>query len=61
MKTVYYKGNPYSFKTTEVAGKRKYSLYEKDVLKHFVEEEDLDKKSLVSLILDSYYRQLVSN
>lgn len=58
MKTVYYKGKPYTYSVTEIIGKRKYSLYENDVLVHFVDEEELDKRSVVSIILDSYYRQL---
>lgn len=58
MKTVYYKGKPYSCLVTEILGKRKYSLYQNDILAHFVDEDELDKKSIVSIILDSYYRQL---
>lgn len=58
MKTVYYKGKPYSALVTEILGARKYSLYENDVLVHFVDEEELDKRSIVSMILDTYYRQL---
>lgn len=61
MKTVYYKGKPYSALITEILGTRKYSLYENDVLVHFVDEEELDKKSIVSIILDTYYRQLKSS
>lgn len=61
MKTVYYRGEPYTYVITETKGKRKYSLYHSGVLKHFVDEDELDKRSVVSIVLDSYYRQLKSS
>lgn len=56
MKKVYYKGQPYEFKTTGSAiGKRHFQLYKNNVLMHTVHEQELDKKSVVSIILDAYY------
>jgi len=56
MKEVYYKGLPYQYKVIEVAGKRHFQLYEGGILKHAVEQGDLDIRSIVTFILDSYYR-----
>ena len=56
MKKVYYKGVAYDYKAVDIGGKRQYSLYEDDHLVHFVEEEELDKKSMVTMILDAYYK-----
>ncbi len=58
MKEVYYKGRPYDFKVVELNGKRHFDLYENGVKRHTVEENELDIKSVVSLILDSYYRNI---
>lgn len=56
MKKVYYKGQPYEFKTTgNTVGKRHFQLFRNNVLMHTVHEQDLDKKSIVSIILDAYY------
>lgn len=57
MKEVYYKGQPYPFKLIEVGGKRHFQLFENGILKHSVEQGDLDIRSIVSFILDSYYRE----
>ena len=57
MKEVYYKGQPYQFKIIELDGKRHFNLYENGLLKHSVEQGDLDIRSIVSFILDSYYRK----
>jgi hypothetical protein len=56
MKEVYYKGLPYQFEVLDVSGKRQFQLYKDGVLVHSVEQSELDIKSIVSLILDSYYR-----
>ena len=56
MKEVYYKGQPYQYKIIDVAGKRHFQLFENGTLKHAVEQGDLDIRSIVSFILDSYYR-----
>jgi hypothetical protein len=61
MKEVYYKGQPYQYKVIESGGKRHFQLYENGVLKHSVEQGELDIRSIVSFILDSYYRTAPSN
>jgi len=58
MKEVYYKGRPYEFKVIDLKGRRQFQLFEKGTLKHSVEENELDIKSIVSMILDSYYRNV---
>jgi hypothetical protein len=58
MKEVFYKGKPYEFKVIELKGKRQFQLFENGSVKHSVEESELDVKSIVSLILDSYYRNV---
>lgn len=56
MKEVYYKGQPYQYKIVDLGGKRQFQLYENGILKHSVEQGELDIRSIVSFILDSYYR-----
>jgi hypothetical protein len=56
MKEVYYKGQPYQFNIIETGGKRHFQLFENGVLKHSVDQGELDIRSIVSFILDSYYR-----
>jgi hypothetical protein len=56
MKEVYYKGEPYTYQMVELKGKRHFQLFRDGVLMHSVEQCELDIKSIVSLILDSYYR-----
>jgi hypothetical protein len=56
MKEVYYKGLPYQYKVVESGGKRHFHLYENGLLKHSVEQGELDIRSIVSFILDSYYQ-----
>lgn len=58
MKEVYYKGKPYAYKVIELKGNRQYQLFENGDLKHSVDENELDIKSVVSLILDSYYKNI---
>lgn len=53
---VYYKGQPYQYKVIDFNGKRHFQLYENGSLKYTVEQGDLDIRSIVSFILDSYYR-----
>lgn len=60
MKEVYYKGKPYEFKVIDLKGKRQFQLYENGTLKHSVAENELDVKTIVSLILDAYYRNVKS-
>lgn len=61
MKEVYYKGKPYQYKIIEAGGKRQFQLYEDGTLKYSVEQSDLDIRSIVSFILDSYYRSRPAN
>lgn len=56
MKEVYYKGHPYQYKIIDVDGKRHFNLYENGLLKHTLEQGELDIRSIVSFILDSYYQ-----
>jgi hypothetical protein len=58
MREVYYKGKPYEFKVIDLKGKRQFQLYENGILKHSVPENELDVKTIVSLILDAYYRNM---
>lgn len=58
MKEVYYKGQPYQYKIIELGGKRHFHLYQNGLLKHSVEQGDLDIRSIVSFILDSYYQNV---
>jgi len=61
MKEVYYKGQPYQYKIVELGGKRHFQLYEDGSVKYSVEQGELDIRSIVSFILDSYYRTAPSN
>lgn len=61
MKEVYYKGQPYQYKIIELSGKRHFQLYENGSVKHSVEQGELDIRSIVSFILESYYRTAPSN
>lgn len=54
MRQVFYKGEAYDFETRELNGKRQYLLFQNGSLKHTVEQGELDIKSIVTLILDSY-------
>jgi hypothetical protein len=56
MKEVFYKGHPYEYKIVNVMGKRQFQLFKEGVLQHTVEQCELDIKSIVTLILDAYYR-----
>lgn len=56
MKEVYFKGQPYQYKLIELAGTRHFQLYQNGALQHTVEQGDLDIRSIVSFILDSYYQ-----
>jgi hypothetical protein len=60
MKRIFYKGEPYESLAVDIEGRRKYALYQNDQFMHFIDEEELDKKSRVSIILDNYYEALRS-
>lgn len=56
MNEVYFKGQPFQYKVIELGGKRHFQLYQNGVLKHTIEQGELDIRSIVSFILDSYYQ-----
>lgn len=56
MNQVLYKGQPFHYQTFEAEGKRYFKLYQNGVLMKTVEQNELDIKSIVSLILDAYYQ-----
>lgn len=56
MKEVYYKGQPYQYRIIEMGGKRQFQLYENGILRHSVDQAELDIRSIVSFILDTYYK-----
>jgi hypothetical protein len=58
MKEVYYKGNAYTYKMIDSRGKRQYQLFDNGSVAHTVDENELDIRSIVSLILDSYYKNV---
>lgn len=58
MNEVYYKGRPYQYKIIETDKKRHFQLYENGILRHSVEQGELDIRSVVSFILDSYYQNV---
>jgi hypothetical protein len=58
MKEVYYKGQAFPYKVVVNNGKREFQLLENGTVKYSVDENELDVKSIVSLILDSYYRNV---
>ena len=53
---VYYKGQPYQYKIIDFEGRRHFQLLDSGILKHTVEQGELDIRSIVSFILDSYYQ-----
>lgn len=58
MKDVYYKGQPYQYKIIDTGGKRYFQLYENGIVKHTIEQGELDIRTIVSFILDSYYKHV---
>lgn len=57
MEYVYYKGNRYEAKAVEIGGNLLYSLYnEEGTLVHFVTEQQLDRKSLIDMCIETYLR-----
>jgi hypothetical protein len=56
MKQVYYKGQPYEYKVISNNGRRQFQLMKEGAVVATVEQSELDIKSIVSLILDAYYR-----
>jgi len=57
MEYVYYKGNRYRAKAVEIGGNRLYSLYNAEgTLEHFVTEQQVDKKSLIDMCVETYLK-----
>jgi hypothetical protein len=57
MSKVYYRGKAFPYKIVgEIPGQRWYMLYENNVLRHFVEERKVEKRSVLKTIFDFYYR-----
>jgi hypothetical protein len=61
MKKIFYKGVPYESLVVDLEGERKYALYQNDQFMHFVDEEEVDTRSRVSMILDAYYKTIRSS
>jgi hypothetical protein len=61
MNKLYYRGIAYDFELTEVNEEPVYALYKDGSLVRHVKEEELDIRSRVSLILDTYYSTLRQN
>ena len=60
MKRIFYKGVPYESLAVDMEGRKKYALYQNDQFVHFIDEDEVDKKSRVSIILEAYYETLRS-
>lgn len=60
MKKVYYKGQAYEFEVRNTESERLFALYQDGALFREVAQSDLDIKSVVSLILDDYYHEIVA-
>lgn len=58
MKEVYYKGKAYAYKLIDFKGKRQYQLIENGTTVTTVDENELDIRSVVTLILESYYKNV---
>lgn len=57
MEYVYYKGHRYKAKAVDIGGNRLYSLFdEHDTLIHFVTAQQLDRKSLIDVCIETYLR-----
>jgi hypothetical protein len=55
MKNLYYRGQPYDFEVSELMGKRCFVLSKNGEVVQQVNEDELDIRSRVSMILDAYY------
>jgi hypothetical protein len=61
MKKIFYKGVPYESLEVAMDGKKKFALYQNNQFIHFIDVDDLDSRSRVSLILDDYYEAVRSS
>jgi hypothetical protein len=60
MKKVYYKGQPYAYRTIgDVPGHQKFLLYKDGVLTHFVDEHEVERRTLVKTIMRAYYKSIM--
>jgi len=55
MNQVYYRGNAYNYEKIELNGTCVFALFRDGQLVQYAQEEELDIRSRVSLILDAYY------
>ena len=60
MRRIFYKGIPYESLEVALDGKKKFALYQNNEVVHFVDMEEIDNRSRVSLILDDYYESMKS-
>ena len=60
MRRIFYKGIPYESLEVALDGKKKFALYQNNEFVHFVDMEEIDNRSRVSLILDDYYESMKS-
>lgn len=57
MEYVYYRGSRYKAKPVDIGGNRLYSLYDDEgTLAHFVTAQQLDRKSLIDVCIETYLR-----
>lgn len=62
MSKVYYQGKAFPYKVIgDIPGQRWYMLYENNVLRHFVEEHNVEKRSILKSIFDFYYKGVMYN
>lgn len=60
MRRIFYKGIPYDSLEVDMDGRKKFALYQNNKFVHFVDMEEIDNRSRVSLILDDYYESMKS-
>ena len=58
MRRIFYKGIPYESLEVAMDGKKKFALYQDNQFVHFLDVEEIDNRSRVSLILDDYYESM---
>lgn len=61
MRRIFYKGIPYESLEVAMDGKKKFALYQNNEFVHFLDMEEIDNRSRVSLILDDYYASVKSS
>jgi len=58
---VYFKGEAFEYRPADIVGKLHYILYKNGVVEHVLQQDELDKRSIVSFILDKYYSATASS